>query len=304
MALPGVERLAGELFFVHGESNGRFPACHGFLLRGRETVLIDAGIGLERIRELDRQVRIDVLIISHSHPDHIRMAYLLQDRHILMPKECPDTVSDLPLLGERFTGSKEGGVYWARAMESAYGVHAVRTPDARFGDGDILYFGAARLQALHTPGHLQDHYCFLELTTGTLLTTDIDFTGFGPWYGNPESDIETFQASIRKMMSLPYSRVCSSHHLPIEGDATADFLASLGGFERQRQAVMEVCRQPSTIDDILVESPLYGDAFPDKFFQHLFERNMSTKILALLIRDRLVAESGGRYHWVSDEAAR
>ncbi|MCA1961666.1 MAG: MBL fold metallo-hydrolase [Desulfomonile sp.] len=296
-----MERLAGELYLVPGEGNARFPACHGFLLRGSDTVLIDAGMGLERIRELDRQIRIDILIISHSHPDHIRMAYLLQDRHIMMPKESPEEVSDLFLLGERFTGSKEAGEYWARAMESAYGVQAVRPPDARFGDGDVLDFGAARLLAVYAPGHLKDHYCFLELTTGTLLTTDIDLTGFGPWYGNPEADIETFHASIHKVMSLPYSRVCSSHRLPIEGDATDNFLTFLQGFVRHREAVMQICRRPSTLDDILAVSPLYGDAFPDKFFQHLFERNMSAKILALLIRDGIVEESGGRYQRVSGE---
>lgn len=299
-----MECLAGELYFIQGEWNGRFPACNGFVVRGHETVLIDAGIGFDRIRELDRQVRIDVLVISHAHPDHIRMAYLLNDRHIMMPKESPEEAIDLQLLGERYTGSKHIAEHWAWFVSTSCGVRAVRAPDDRFGDGDILDFGPARLQAVHSPGHVDDHYCFLELTSGTLLTTDIDLTWFGPWYGNPESDIERFEASVHNVMSLPCSRVCSSHRRPIEGHATEELRTFLDGFERQRQAVLDLCRRPTTLDDIAAASPFYGNALPDKVLQRLFEYNMSKKILALLMRDGLVEESGGRYRWISDKAPR
>ena len=203
MATDLLKRLEGDVYFVPGEGKGGFPSCHGFLLMGNETVLIDAGMAEATIREIDRKKRIDILLITHPHPDHIRHGHLLDDRHILMPMETPDSVTDLRLLGERFMGNLDDGILWARFVHDEFGVRALRLPDGRFGDGDVLTIGGAELEAFHAPGHLDDHYCFLERKTGTLITTDIDLTFFGPWCGNPEADLKTFRESIMKVMKVP-----------------------------------------------------------------------------------------------------
>jgi glyoxylase-like metal-dependent hydrolase (beta-lactamase superfamily II) len=289
-----IKKLDENISFVPGENRGRFPACHGFLLDGHETVLIDAGIGEDRIRAIDREKRIDVLIITHSHPDHIRCWNLLHDRVIMVPLETPDVVTDLDLLGERFLGSPESGRKWARFV-GGFGVSALREPDQRYSDGELLQLGGCDLEAFHAPGHLKDHYCFFERKSGTLITTDIDFTSFGPWYGNPEADIEAFIGDVKKVMALPYTRVCSSHKPPIEGDATDRFEAFLRSFDRQRQAVLELCGRPTTLDDLLAASPFYRNAFPNKEIQRLFETNLVRKNLELLQRDGLIEKSNGRY---------
>ncbi len=81
--------------------------------------------------------------------------------------------------------------------------------------------------------------------TGTLITTDIDLTFFGPWCGNPEADLETFLKSIEKVMAVPYRRACSSHKDPIEGDATDVFETYLAGFERQQKKILALCESPT-----------------------------------------------------------
>ncbi|MEW6110782.1 MAG: MBL fold metallo-hydrolase [Thermodesulfobacteriota bacterium] len=289
-------KLADNFYFVRGENGGRFPSSHGFLFTGPETVLIDAGIGEENIKELDRNKRIDTLIITHSHPDHIRAWHLLADRRLLLPLETPDSVVDLQLLGERFTGSQERGQYWARVVHDVWGIHPLREPDGRFGDGDVLSIGGAELEAIRVSGHIDDHYCFYERSSRTLLTTDVDFTSFGPWYANPESDIETFQAGVHRLMAIPYRRVCSSHRSPLkEGDATAYFEAFLAGFDRHRSQVLELCECPTTLEELVAASPIYGNAMPDKRLQHMFEANMIAKNLELLVRDGLIVQSDGRY---------
>lgn len=293
--MPDVRKLSGNLYFVRGEGRGRFPSSNGILLTGKETVLIDAGIGAALIREIDRLHRIDVLIITHSHPDHIRYWRLLEDRHVLLPKETPDVAYDLQLLGERFTGSVRNGAHWAGFVSRAFGVSALREPDGRYSDAQVLDFGGVELLAIHAPGHVDDHYCFLERTTGTLISTDIDLTPFGPWYGNVESDIEVFAKSVRMVMALPYRRVVSSHREPVEGDAKAYFEAFLDGFERHKRAILNLCRRPITLDEIAAASPFYGNGLRDKVIQGIFERNMARKNLTLLLREGLVEETDGRY---------
>jgi glyoxylase-like metal-dependent hydrolase (beta-lactamase superfamily II) len=294
MNLDEIAQINENLYFVPGERKGRFPACHGFLLDGEETVLIDSGVGEKRIKAIDREKRIDILIISHSHPDHIRCWNLLHDRVIMVPNETPHEITNLDLLGERFTGSPENGRKWAKFANS-FGVVALREPDQRYAHGELLQLGGCNLEAIHTPGHLKDHYCFFERNTSTLITTDIDLTSFGPWYGNPEADIEVFREDVKKVMAFPYKRVCSSHRLPIEGDATEQFEGFLGSFDRQRQAVLELCGQPRTLEDVLVASPFYRNAFPNKEIQRLFETNLVKKNLELLQRDGLVRRSNNRY---------
>ncbi|MEZ4550757.1 MAG: hypothetical protein R2874_09850 [Desulfobacterales bacterium] len=51
---------------IEGENQARFPFCNAFLITGAETVLIDTGIGEGRLAKLDREHRIDQVIISHS----------------------------------------------------------------------------------------------------------------------------------------------------------------------------------------------------------------------------------------------
>ncbi len=290
-----VIRLAENFYFIEGPRGAKFPHCNCFLLTGDETVLIDTGIGPEKIKEIDELKHIDIVILSHTHIDHIWNWSLLENRKFLIPKQSPEAVKDLQLLGERFTGNYDDGAYWARSVKAMLNMKALREPDERFNDGDIIKYGGAELQAIHTPGHLVDHYCFFELKSQTLITTDIDLTSFGPVYIHEESDIDLFVQSIEKVMALPYKTVCTSHKLPIFGDATKLFEYYLQGFHRHGQKILEFCSLPRTLDEIVEASPIYQNSFPDRVIQKCFERQMIKKNLDKLVRDGLAEESGGRY---------
>lgn len=294
-ARPDVQALAPDLYLIQGKNEARFPYCNAFLITGDETVLIDTGVGVVRLRELDASLRIDKIIISHPHPDHIAGCKVLKDRPLLLPLETPDSVHDLAALGTRFMGTREDGVVWAEFAKNSLGLEPLREPDGRFGDGDVLDFGSVRLEAILAPGHLQDHYCFFDYCSKTLLTTDIDFSSFGPWYGNPECEIAAFQESIRNIMDLPYLRVCSSHKSPIEGDASEEFTAFLDMFKQQRRRILHLCDPPATLEQMVRVSPFYGNKLNDKRIQEIFEKNMIVKNLEILMQDGRVEEKNGFY---------
>ncbi len=299
--LPYLTAITPNLWLVNGPAKARFPHCNGYLMAGDRVALIDAGIGAERIREIDRRLRIDTLIISHSHPDHILAWHVLADRELLLPVETPEAVADLRLLGQRFVAGRKGSQYWTHVAEERLGIHPMRPPDGRFGDGDTLDLGTIQLQAVHAPGHLDDHYCFLETVSGTLFSTDIDFTGFGPWYGNPEGDIQRFQASVRMLQDLPFDRICSSHKAPIAAaDAQRAFDSYLKAFDRQRELVFDLCRQGMRLEAMVEHSPFYRNRMPDGTLQRIFETQMIRKNLVLLIRGDRIVEKGGCYRWNDD----
>jgi glyoxylase-like metal-dependent hydrolase (beta-lactamase superfamily II) len=221
-----------------------------------------------------------------------------------LPRQTPDSVEDLQTLGERFTGNREDGAHWAWLVSEVFGVKALREPDDRYEDGQIIDVGGFKLRAVHCPGHVEDHYCFLEETTGTLLSIDIDLTAFGPWYGNPESDLEEFRDSVKKVMDLDFKRVCSSHRLPIEGDAAEEFQGFLSKFDQRLNMVGDLCKEPKTLDDLANISPFYNDKLPDKRIQYIFEKKMSLKNLEVLIRQGRVLKEGDHYRTISSSVGK
>jgi glyoxylase-like metal-dependent hydrolase (beta-lactamase superfamily II) len=298
-ALPFIHPLATNIYLIEGPERGRFPHCNGYLLFGDRTVLIDAGIGAERIGEVDRRVRVDTLIISHSHPDHILAWHVLGDRQLCLPAQTPESVYDLASLGRRFVEGAEGARYWTWVVESRLGIRPLRRPEQRFDDGETLDFGSLRLRAIHAPGHLTDHYCFLETRSGTLFSIDIDFTGFGPWYGNPEGDIDRFRKSVKRLRGMPFTQICSAHKSPIaQADAEDAFDRYLGAFDRQKAAIEALCRQGMDLDTMVRVSPFYRNRMFDETLQHLFETQMIRKNLALLVEEKRIVETNGRYRLV------
>lgn len=294
--LPFIQPVAAAIYLVGGPGEGRFPHCNSFLLRGDRTVLIDAGVGVPRIQAIDDVVRIDTLVVSHPHPDHILAWHALADRELMIPVQTADSVFDLNQLGCRFVEGREDAAYWAHTVKNQLGIHPMRPPDRRFADGETLDFGPIQLQAIHAPGHLIDHYCFMERESGTLFSIDIDFTGFGPWYGNPESDLHLFRQSVAMLQTLAFERICTSHKAPIAAaDADQAFGDYLAAFERHQHLILALCRKGMDLAAMVQESPFYRNRMVDATFQRIFETQMIWKNVERLISDGRVVEKKGCY---------
>jgi hydroxyacylglutathione hydrolase len=295
LKVPRSIEIDKNIFYISPPKPFIFPSCNGFLFAGPVTALIDAGIGEDTIREIDRAKKIDILIISHTHPDHIISWHVLKDRHIVIPRETPDSFGDLQLLGKRFCDNDEFGIYWARWFAEKYGLRPLRAPDGRIKDLDVVNIGDHKIKAIYAPGHSIDHYCFLELNTGFLITTDIDFSSFGPMYATEESDIEQFEKSVCRVMSLKYHKVCSSHRQPIESNAYSKFKIFLDAFGRQREKILALCERPRTLEEILNLSPFLNKKYHDEVIFRRAELFMINKILEYLILDKLIRLENGRY---------
>lgn len=291
-------RLSDNFYVISGPDKSRFPFCNAFLLTGSENILIDTGIGGKKLAEIDKTHRIDTIIVSHSHPDHTLNWEVLRDRRLIIPKESPDDIHDLLSQGKRFAGNAANGAYWADYFGRGLGLKPLREPDGRFGDGDVLEIGDFQLEAIHTPGHLRDHYCFFEKKRGVLLTSDIDFTAFGPWYGHPECDIDLFIRSVRKVMAFSARITCSSHKPPIFGDTTKDFNDFLEAFSRHRDIVWTLCRHPQSLESLIEISPFYRNRAADLKIQNIFEKYMIQKNLDILIREKKMFMDNGCYQSV------
>lgn len=122
---------------------------NAFLVDGDRTVLVDAGNDFDAVGRIeDATGGLDALVLTHTHPDHIGNAERIVDRF------------GVDVWG--FDPSHE-------------------LVDHELPDGGSVAIGDADYEALHTPGHKNDHICLYAESEGLLFAGDLVFAngGFG-----------------------------------------------------------------------------------------------------------------------------
>ncbi len=290
-----VEIIPG-LWMIPSANGGRFPFPHGLLVEGATRVLIDAGCGLPGIDELRTARPVDYVISSHSHPDHTALNWKFAGRPLFAPQYAADTFGDFEVLGERFLEPGPLASEWRGFVTSAMEFKTAR-PTHTFGDGHVFDFGRLSLVAVHTPGHTCDHMCFFEPTHGVLLSIDIDLSSFGPWYAHRESDIDTFERSMHKVMALDPRIVVSSH----KGIITEEIPERLQRFwqvvESRDQVLLDSLPLVNNLEELTDLSPFYqGRPRAGANLLRYWEKQMIRKHLV-----RLAARGAIDKRWAEDE---
>lgn len=159
------------------------PGTNSYLIEdGGEAVVLDPG----PIEATHRKALIaaceglDVraVIVTHTHPDHAPLANPL--------------------------------ARWFGAPAMGYEAGPGFRPDHRLTNGEVVEVGATALHAIHTPGHSDDHLCFLS---GEVL-----FTGDHIMGGSSVliTDAASYMDSLHKLTDLKLDRLYPGHGEEIE----------------------------------------------------------------------------------------
>ncbi len=272
-----------DLKLIEGLNRGKFPYCNVLLVKN---VLIDAGAGIEVIKEL--RSKADVLLLSHTHPDHASGAWLFQNKKILAPGNFR---TDIDSLAERFVG-KELAEVWKSFVTSAAGMKSFEC--GRYSSGVVIE--DPLIEAIPVLGHSADHHVLL-IENKFLFGSDVDLTSFGPFYGNPESDPYLFKREIRKLFRLDFEVFISAHSKPVFGreEALHKIEAFIAKFDEREEKILELLEDPKTLDELVEISPIYGRKPYAKEMLDFFERTMIEKHLRKLVQDGKVRKDGDYY---------
>lgn len=282
--------LTDTITLIKGENRGRFPFSHSFLIKDDVTALIDTGCGIETLNQLKEKEKIDVVINSHSHPDHSAGNWLFPGVPLKVPKEEIEFNSDVEKLSVRYTNAEIAGV-WRDFVSQVMGFKDAH-PTECFGDGDVLDFGSTRLVAVHAPGHTIGHHCFFERSEKILFSFDIDFTRFGPWYGHRESDIEEFRRSIEKVKALKPEMVVSSHKEVVTEEVEVEFEKFVNIFRERDETILKFLEKEKTFGEMVDAALIYRDFSFHPVLLRYWEEMMIRKHLKGLVERGLVAKMG------------
>ncbi len=276
-----------DIHIIQGLNRSRSPFSNSFLITDGINMLLDTGCGISIIESILQSLRIDTAVLSHSHPDHTSSSWILKNlgTDIFVPEENADSIGNTDKLATRMVG-KELSEAWKSGYLPATGYRDF-TFAGTYTGGHEFVTGRVRLTSVYAPGHTNDHYCLWEPKKKIIFAFDIDLSPFGPWYGNPESDIGLFIKSIERIRSLPFEVYLSSHAKPV---SRAHALRRLSAYESviefRDSLIFELMPEgrPVIPSDITWISPIYGCDYKSKMDKILFygETNMVSKHLMRL----------------------
>ncbi len=158
----------------------------------RQALVVDAppdsaDVLLEEAR--DRGVQIALIVITHTHWDHIVDAARLR-------RETGAPLAAHPLAVSRLKGAIPPLGDPSLAIEPV-------SPDRLLEDGDTVELGRWRFQVIHTPGHASEQISLYEPAARVLFGGDTLFAGGYGRVDLPGASVEQTVATMRRLLELP-----------------------------------------------------------------------------------------------------
>lgn len=290
--------LAPGVSVLTGADGGRYPSGNSLLVRGAgETVIIDPSVSV--VARGGAPAVVDAVINSHSHEDHLPGNGLFADARVhIHDADLPGVRSLDGLMAVYGLEPDADMAFRAQILEE---FHYAPRPDAEgFQDGHVWDLGGVRVEALHLPGHTRGHSGF-RISGGVLFLSDIDLTGFGPYYGDVWSDLEDFERSIDRVRGEEADRYVTFHHKGvIEGRAR--FLELLDDFQavipRRHATMLEFLAEPHTIAEMVAHRFVYRPHVEHVFADGVERRCAEMHVRRMLARGEATETEPGRYRAV------
>ncbi len=241
------------VWFVEAINKGRYPYANSLYLEGEENLLIDTGAGpvLEELADKTEQV-----VLSHYHRDHLTFNHLFDGASFSIHRDDAPGVESLEGF-YRLSGLNQVEVeaFWKLVRQVDFSPTRIK---CYFDEGDYFALGRLKIKVLHLPGHTPGHCGFLIEKYNLIFASDIDLTGFGPWYGNPSSDLNHFRASIRRLRELKPDLLITGHSMPIAKNIDQKLAAYEAVIDKHDQAIIKALKkEPATLRQLTAKKIIY-----------------------------------------------
>ncbi len=188
----------------------------------KRAMLFDTGMGISNLKELaERLTRLPIAVLnSHTHNDHVGDNWRFQRVYGMdtafskknaqgSRKAAQDEIGENEICGSLPTGFDT----------KSYATLPWKVTNA-IQDGAKIDLGGRTLEVLSTPGHTPDALCLFDREAGLLFTGDTYYPA-AIWLSRPETDLNAYGASIRRLAALmpAVKKVLGAHNIPVQDPA-------------------------------------------------------------------------------------
>ncbi len=290
--------LTESVSVLQGAMFGSYPSGNSVVVRGRaETVIIDPSVTV--VAEGGAPVRVDAVINSHAHEDHLPGNGLFTDARVHIHED--DLAGARSLDGLLDVFGFDATTRAEQAVSFVEELHYAPRPDAEgFTDGHVFDLGGMSVTAMHLPGHTRGHSGF-HIDGGVFFLSDIDLTGFGPYYGDVWSDLEQFEKSLHVVRDVEAEFYVTFHQRGvIEGRAS--FLELLDKFHavigRRHEEMLVFLAEPHSLDEMAARRFVYRPHVDIPFVHTVERRTADLHVARMLHRGEAVEVEPGLFKTV------
>ncbi|MCV6613786.1 MAG: MBL fold metallo-hydrolase [Cellvibrionaceae bacterium] len=250
------------------------PGTNSYIVGRRQLALIDPGPSIsshvQALLDYCEGLELRWVIVTHTHPDHSPAAKLLAE------------ATGAELIGALIDDDGH--------QDRSF------TPDTHLHHNWVLQTEEFTLRALHTPGHVGNHYCFYLEDEKTLFTGDHIMQGTTVVVIPPSGDMHDYLKSLESLKTLGAERLAPAHgHIMTQANAVIQALIDHRlGREAKVVAAMDAMGEanvetllPVVYDDV---DPAVLDVAKIALWSHLLKLEKDGR-----------AEKYSREHWLLEQ---
>ncbi len=228
------------------------PPENIYILAGRNGLIFDAGYGniwiikkflkefikLKKIYEKrNKSFNITRILPSHVHPDHFsglkrlkkylgvqiiltqKMAEIIKNKETFIQYyESADPLKDEYQIKStrNLLSSYLRKIISRLFFKLVYGLSFIKQPDIIIEEKSKISINGEEWEIFSSPGHSSDHISLYNKEKGILFSGDNILRTITTWLGPPNSNIEHYIRSIKKIQKLPHLKlILPAHGSPI-----------------------------------------------------------------------------------------
>jgi glyoxylase-like metal-dependent hydrolase (beta-lactamase superfamily II) len=191
----------------------------GYLIAGKKRALLfDTGMGISDIKKVTEELtKLPIVVLnSHTHDDHVGgnwqfdTVYGMDSDFTRKNAQGSREDAQAEITPDQICGTLPKGfdakTYSTRPWKTSAYMH----------DGDKFDLGGRTLEVIATPGHTPDAISLIDRANGLLFTGDTYYPA-PIWLFRPETDLNAYAASIRRLAALApkVKIVLGAHNIPV-----------------------------------------------------------------------------------------
>jgi glyoxylase-like metal-dependent hydrolase (beta-lactamase superfamily II) len=260
---PGVVRITAP---NPGVMTG--PGTNSYIIGERELLVIDPGPDIEsHVKALIEGVegRLRWILCTHTHLDHSPAAHALKAA----------------------TGAPIAGLVCAQDGRQ----DAQFAPDRVLSDGDRVSVDGMTFRAIHTPGHVCNHLCYLFEERKLLFTGDHVMQGSTVVITPPNGSMRDYLRSLEKLLGVELAALAPGHGRVINTPHEELRKVIAHRLKREQKVIAALERKsPGTLDELV---PLAYDDVSERLYP-VARRSLHAHLIKL-VEDGRARDDGDRW---------